>query len=94
VLQNFVICFWKELLQDFINASEWDLIIEECDPDYMPEEAKGEILGLRNIHVFGLANIVKRPIILLDSAAGMNCSGDYSGKDFVQLCGDILRLVA
>ncbi|PNF31414.1 Deubiquitinating protein VCIP135 [Cryptotermes secundus] len=69
---------YKELLQDFINASEWDLIIEECDPDYVPEEAKGEILGLRNIHVFGLANIVKRPIILLDSAAGMNCSGDYS----------------
>lgn len=69
---------YKELLQDFINASEWDLIIEECDPDYIPEEAKGEILGLRNIHVFGLANVVKRPIILLDSAAGMNCSGDYS----------------
>ncbi|GFG29306.1 hypothetical protein Cfor_03734 [Coptotermes formosanus] len=69
---------YKELLQGFINASEWDVIIEECDPDYVPDESKGEILGLRNIHVFGLANILKRPIILLDSAAGMNCSGDYS----------------
>jgi deubiquitinating protein VCIP135 len=67
-------------LQGFINASEWDVIIEECDPDYVPDESKGEILGLRNIHVFGLANILKRPIILLDSAAGMNCSGDYSGN--------------
>jgi deubiquitinating protein VCIP135 len=82
-------------LQDFINASEWDLIIEECDPDYMPEEAKGEILGLRNIHVFGLANIVRRPIILLDSAAGMNCSGDYSGKDDCSIViGDILRITS
>jgi len=69
---------YKELLQGFINASEWDGIIEECDPDYAPDEWKGEILGLRNIHVFGLANILKRPIILLDCAAGMNCFGDYS----------------
>ena len=76
--------FIKELLQGFINASEWDGIIEECDPDYVPDEWKGEILGLRNIHVFGLANILKRPIILLDSAAGMNCSGDYSGNGEVK----------
>lgn len=69
---------YKEMLQGFINASEWDDIIEECDPDYVPDESKGEILGLRNIHVFGLANILKRPIILLDCVAGMNCSGDYS----------------
>lgn len=69
---------YKEMLQGFINASEWDVIIEECDPDYVPDESKGEILGLRNIHVFGLANILKRPIILLDCAAGMICSGDYS----------------
>lgn len=73
-------CLCKELLQGFIDASEWDCIIEECDPDYVPDEWNGEILGLRNIHVFGLANILKRPIILLDSAAGMNCSGDYSGN--------------
>lgn len=72
-------CLCKEMLQGFINASEWDDIIEECDPDYVPDESKGEILGLRNIHVFGLANILKRPIILLDCVAGMNCSGDYSG---------------
>lgn len=37
------------------------------------------IVGLRPIHVFGLANILRRPILLLDSVAGMNTSADYSG---------------
>nr|CAD7438212.1 unnamed protein product [Timema bartmani] len=75
ILQN--IDKYKKLFQDFINASEWMGIIEECDPEYEPFD-EGEILGLRNIHVFGLANVLKRPIILLDSVAGMKSSGDYS----------------
>lgn len=72
------ICFPQELLNDFINSSEWADIIAECDPDYSP--CDNEMLGLRNIHVFGLANVLKRPILLVDSVAGMQSSGDYSGE--------------
>ncbi|KAK3923367.1 Deubiquitinating protein VCIP135 [Frankliniella fusca] len=67
---------YKELLNDFINSSEWEDIIAECDPEYSPRD--NEILGLRNIHIFGLANVLKRPILLVDSVAGMQSSGDYS----------------
>ncbi|XP_059161948.1 deubiquitinating protein VCPIP1-like isoform X2 [Physella acuta] len=62
--------------QDFIDDSEWELIIRECDPDFVPLGA--EPTGLRNIHIFGLANVLKRPIILLDSLEGIRSSGDYS----------------
>lgn len=67
---------YKELLGDFINASEWPCIIAECDADYVPVD--GDMVGLRTIHVFGLANMLQRPIILLDSIAGMNTSAEYS----------------
>ena len=53
-------------------------IIAECDPMYAP--ADGEMMGLRNIHIYGLANVLKRPIILLDSMSGITNVGDYSGK--------------
>uniref|UniRef100_A0A1B6F1W1 OTU domain-containing protein n=1 Tax=Cuerna arida TaxID=1464854 RepID=A0A1B6F1W1_9HEMI len=66
---------YKELLGDFINGSEWPCIIAECDPDFVPADG---IVGLRPIHVFGLANILRRPILLLDSVAGMNTSADYA----------------
>ncbi|XP_060561991.1 deubiquitinating protein VCPIP1-like isoform X2 [Ruditapes philippinarum] len=68
---------YKELFKDFVDIDEWDAIIEECDPYYLPPE--GEAHGLRNIHIFGLANVLHRPIILLDSKSGMSSSGDYSG---------------
>lgn len=67
---------WQELLGDFINGSEWPGIIAECDPDFIPPDG---IVGLRPIHVFGLANVLRRPILLLDSVAGMNTSADYAG---------------
>ena len=63
-------------LSDFI--SDWSEIIAECDPLYVPVE--GEQLGLRNIHIFGLANVLHRPIILLDSIMGIQSSGDYTGN--------------
>ena len=69
---------YKALFQNFVDSSEWDDIINECDPYYIPPE--GEPLGLRNIHIFGLANVLHRPIILLDSKSGMQSFGDYSGK--------------
>uniref|UniRef100_A0A2C9M7I9 ubiquitinyl hydrolase 1 n=1 Tax=Biomphalaria glabrata TaxID=6526 RepID=A0A2C9M7I9_BIOGL len=62
--------------QDFIDESEWQLIIRECEPDFIPIGA--EPTGLRNIHIFGLANVLKRPIILLDSLEGIQSPGDYS----------------
>ncbi|XP_077414995.1 deubiquitinating protein VCPIP1 [Vanacampus margaritifer] len=67
---------YKALFQDFIDAAEWEDIVNECDPLFVPPE--GVPLGLRNIHIFGLANVLHRPIILLDSLSGMRSSGDYS----------------
>lgn len=75
---------YKMHFQDFIYLSEWQEIIDECKPDFVPRE--GELLGLRNIHIFGLANVLKRPIVLLDSIDGMNSSGDYSGVFLPALC--------
>lgn len=66
----------QELLKDFVDEQEWPSIIAECDPEFLPPE--GELLGLRNIHVFSLANVLRRPIILLDSLAGMQSPGDYA----------------
>lgn len=67
---------YKDLLKDFVDEQEWEAIIAECDPEFLPPE--GEPLGLRNIHVFSLANVLRRPIILLDSVAGMRSLGDYA----------------
>ena len=67
---------YKRLLQDFIADSEWEDIIQEADPNFVPSD--GETHGLRNIHVFGLANVLHRPIILIDSFDGMQSKGDYS----------------
>ena len=68
---------YQNLFIDFIETSEWKDIIAECDPDFVP--SYGEIHGLRNIHVLGLANVLHRPIILIDSLEGMQSKGDYSG---------------
>ncbi|KAM4687953.1 deubiquitinating protein VCPIP1 [Discoglossus pictus] len=67
---------YKALFHDFIDVAEWEDIINECDPLFIPPE--GVPLGLRNIHIFGLANVLHRPIVLLDSLSGMRSSGDYS----------------
>ena len=69
---------YKLLLENFVDVDEWETIINECKPSFVPTE--GEAEGLRNIHIFGLANVLKRPIILLDNLSGMSSSGDYSGK--------------
>ncbi|XP_069477235.1 deubiquitinating protein VCPIP1 [Ambystoma mexicanum] len=67
---------YRALLQDFIDAAEWPDIVGECDPLFVPPD--GVPLGLRNVHVFGLANVLRRPVILLDSLSGMRSPGDYS----------------
>jgi len=68
---------YKNLFADFISVDEWDLIIAEADPEFKPQD--DQPLGLRNIHIFGLANILHRPILLLDSVSGIQSSADYSG---------------
>lgn len=68
---------YKEMFKDFYSEEEWPDIIAEAGPDYQPPD--GQALGLRNIHIFGLANVLRRPIILLDSLSGMQSCGDYSG---------------
>ena len=69
---------YKELFKDFIDDNEWRDIIVESDPNYRPV-LEEESMGLRNIHIFVLANVLHRPIVLLDSLAGMQSSADYSG---------------
>ncbi len=73
-----------EMFKDFISDEEWKDIIAESAPDFHPPD--GQALGLRNIHVFGLANVLKRPIVLLDSLSGMQSKGDYSGIFLPTLC--------
>lgn len=68
---------YKSLCRDFVDESDWPNIIKEAGPDYAPEG--DQPLGLTNIHLFGLANVLKRPIILLDGITGMQSSGDYAG---------------
>lgn len=69
---------YKMLFKDFIDVDEWKDIIQESDPNYRPVR-EGESMGLRNIHIFALANVLHRPIVLLDSLSGMQSSADYSG---------------
>ena len=68
---------YKAMFKEFVSEEEWEGIIEEAGPDFSPPD--GESLGLSNIHVYGLANVLRRPILLLDSWSGMQSSGDYSG---------------
>lgn len=68
---------YKEMFKDFYAEEDWPDFIAEAAPEFQPTD--GQEFGLRNIHIFGLANVLRRPIILLDSLSGMQSSGDYSG---------------
>ncbi len=86
---------YAEMFKDFISDEEWKDIIAESAPDFQPPDAQS--LGLRNIHVFGLANVLKRPIVLLDSLSGMRSKGDYSGLFLPTLStpeGELIRVVS
>lgn len=67
---------YQASLQDFVSGIEWEEVVAEADAEYRP--AYGEAHGLGNIHIFALANVLRRPIILLDGTEGMQSSGDYS----------------
>ena len=53
------------MFRDFHDEEDFQIIIQEADPD----AATGNDFnaGLGNIHIFALSNILKRPIMLLDS---------------------------
>lgn len=68
---------YQNLFKEFYSSEEWEELVAEAGPDWKPPA--GQTLGLCNIHVYGLANVLRRPIILLDSLTGMQSSGDYSG---------------
>ncbi|XP_078481111.1 deubiquitinating protein VCPIP1-like [Ciona intestinalis] len=67
---------YKIMFKEFHDDTEWDGIIEEADP-YCT--AGGVAAGLGNIHIFALSNILKRPIMLLDSMKNLQNAGDYTG---------------
>ncbi|CAG5091723.1 Oidioi.mRNA.OKI2018_I69.PAR.g13214.t1.cds [Oikopleura dioica] len=75
---------YRRLMVNYVEDSEWPVIIDEADPCYL---SGGATLGLRNIHVFALANVLRRPIILLDSQNGMGSVGDYSAIFLPVLAG-------
>lgn len=75
---------YKEMFKGFYSDEDWPDIIAEAGPDFQPPE--GQELGLRNIHIFGLANVLRRPIVLIDSLSGVQSSGDYSGIFLPALC--------
>ncbi len=75
---------YQNLFKDFYSEEEWEGIIAEAGPDWKPPD--GQTLGLCNIHVYGLANVLHRPIILLDSLSGMHSSGDYSAIFLPTMC--------
>ena len=68
---------YRELFRDFYSQEEWEGLVAESAPDWKPPD--GQSLGLSNLHIYGLANVLRRPIVLLDSLEGMRSSGDYSG---------------
>lgn len=56
---------YKQLLRDIILDDEWKDIITEADPNFRPLDINTH--KVRAIHLFGLANVLHRPIILLDN---------------------------
>lgn len=74
----FLIPSYRRLFSDFISEAEWKDIIAESDPFFQPPH--GEQLGLQTVHIFGLSNVLRRPIILLDSLEGIQSLGEHSGR--------------
>lgn len=75
---------YSSLLKGFLEEDEWPEIIKEAAPDYQPTD--GQSFGLRTVHIFGLANVLRRPIVLLDDLSGMQKKGEYSGVFLPTLC--------
>ncbi|XP_065191059.1 deubiquitinating protein VCPIP1-like [Sycon ciliatum] len=73
---------YKLVFSDFMDSDrdEWREIVDEAHPNYRPSVfAADPTHGLRPIHIFGLANVLRRPIILLDGMKGLRSSCEYTG---------------
>ena len=66
---------YESLLQSFYSAEDINQYIRETCPDYQP--ADKEQRGLTLVHIFVLAQVLHRPIILLDT--DMNVNTAYTG---------------
>ena len=66
---------YESLLCRFYSAEDIDQFIRETCPDYQPED--GNQRGLTLVHIFVLAQVLHRPIILLD--ADMKANAEYTG---------------
>lgn len=67
---------YQDLFRDFIDIDDWRTIIDEAHPYHVSSD--GFSIGLGNIHIFALANVLRRPVVLLDSLEGMKNVADYS----------------
>jgi len=68
---------YKRLLRDIILNDEWKDIVTEADPNFRPLDVDRH--KVRAIHLFGLANVLHRPIILLDNLNNvMQSNGAYT----------------
>ncbi|CAK8684090.1 unnamed protein product [Clavelina lepadiformis] len=67
---------YMELFKEFHDKEDWKMIIDEAGPYF---SSGGLTVGLGNMHIFGLCNVLKRPIMLLDSLQKMQNAGDYTG---------------
>lgn len=57
---------------------DWTDIVREASPDFTASAAVGSFAGLLNIHIFGLANCLQRPIIVFDRpGSAMEVSGVF-----------------
>lgn len=68
---------YATLFNGFFDDTEWIDIIEECDVNYQPPFE--EMHGLRLVHVFALANMLGRVIILFDSLTELHKCGGSAG---------------
>ena len=72
---------YEAVYAGFVDSSgdEWDKIIAEAHPDYRPPLDSLDGHGLCVIHIFALANVLRRPIFLLDGMDGMRSKCEYTG---------------
>ena len=79
-------CIWRHLEQNvdlykerfvdlYLEKAEWNHIIAESNPAFSRDT---QMRGLGVVHIQALANILKRPIILLEDMAGIRSAGYYS----------------
>lgn len=72
---------YEAVYSNFFDSSdgEWERIVAEAHPDYRPPANSTDGHGLCVIHIFALANVLRRPILLLDGMEGLKSKCEYTG---------------